>query len=166
MYWTDWGSEPKIERAGMDGSHRQTIVSYDIKWPNGLTLDLVLKKIYWADAKLNAISSCNYDGSNRRVVLFSLDVLKHPFSITTFEDWVYWTDWEKQAVFKANKFSGKDIGAVTATHMVRRAEPFASSPARGRNFLISCPAFSTRIRWPSTSTTRTGSPTVRTTARR
>lgn len=47
MYWTDWGQVPKIERAGMDGSHRQTIVSYDVKWPNGLTLDLVRKRVYW-----------------------------------------------------------------------------------------------------------------------
>ena len=23
MFWTDWGADPKIERAGMDGSHRQ-----------------------------------------------------------------------------------------------------------------------------------------------
>lgn len=47
MYWTDWGQTPKIERAGMDGSHRQTIVAFDVKWPNGLTLDLVRKRVYW-----------------------------------------------------------------------------------------------------------------------
>lgn len=56
MFWTDWGSNPRIERAGMDGTHRQTIVSYDVKWPNGLTLDIVQKRIYWvkliADTKL------------------------------------------------------------------------------------------------------------------
>ena len=23
MFWTDWGREPKIERAGMDGSFRK-----------------------------------------------------------------------------------------------------------------------------------------------
>lgn len=118
MFWTDWGSDSKIERAGMDGTHRKTIVSYDVKWPNGLTLDLVQKRIYWVDAKLNTISSCDYNGSGRRVVLSSPDTLRHPFSITTFEDWVYWTDWDKAAVFRANKFTGKDITAITATEMV------------------------------------------------
>lgn len=118
MYWTDWGTNPKIERAGMDGAHRQTIVSYEVKWPNGLTLDLVKKRVYWVDAKLNVISSCNYDGSGRRVILYSPDHLHHPFSVTTFEDWVYWTDWDKQAVYKANKFNGKDVSPITATHMV------------------------------------------------
>jgi hypothetical protein len=119
MFWTDWGSEPKIERSGMDGSHRQAIVTYDVKWPNGLTLDLVKKRVYWVDAKLNVISSCDYNGRNRRLILFSPDALRHPFSITTFEDWVYWTDWDKAGVFKANKFTGSDVQPVTASHMIQ-----------------------------------------------
>ncbi|XP_060537054.1 very low-density lipoprotein receptor isoform X2 [Cylas formicarius] len=119
MFWTDWGQEPKIERAGMDGSHRQSIVTYDVKWPNGLTLDLVRRRLFWVDAKLNTISSCDYDGLNRRLVLFSASALRHPFSITTFEDWLYWTDWDKAAVFKANKFTGRDLSAVTATEMIQ-----------------------------------------------
>lgn len=49
MFWTDWGASPRIERAGMDGSHRETVVSYDVKWPNGLTLDLVQKRVYWVN---------------------------------------------------------------------------------------------------------------------
>jgi hypothetical protein len=36
MYITDWGKEPKIERIGMDGSNRQSIVTVDIAWPNGI----------------------------------------------------------------------------------------------------------------------------------
>ncbi|XP_020811858.1 low-density lipoprotein receptor-related protein 8 isoform X5 [Drosophila serrata] len=118
MYWSDWGASPRIERAGMDGSHRTAIISYDVKWPNGITLDLVKKRLYWVDGKLNTISSSNYDGSERRQVLYSGEYLRHPFSITTFEDYVYWTDWDKQAVFKANKFTGQDIEAVTAGHML------------------------------------------------
>lgn len=38
MFWTDWGKQPKIERAGMDGSHRSPIVTTDILWPNGLAI--------------------------------------------------------------------------------------------------------------------------------
>ncbi|XP_075216860.1 low-density lipoprotein receptor-like isoform X2 [Lycorma delicatula] len=119
MYWTDWGKEARIERAGLDGTHRQTIVSYDIKWPNGLTLDLVRRRIFWVDAKLNLISSCDYDGTGRKAVLRSSDYLPHPFSISVFEDWVYWTDWDKQAIFRANKFNGSQIAPVTAVNMLQ-----------------------------------------------
>ncbi|XP_033227248.1 very low-density lipoprotein receptor-like isoform X7 [Belonocnema kinseyi] len=114
MFWTDWGDEARIERAGMDGSHRSVIVGTEVKWPNGLTLDLIGKKVYWVDAKLNIIASCNYDGSGRRTILYSPDTLRHPFSITTFEDYVYWTDWDKETIFKANKFTGKDVESITS----------------------------------------------------
>ncbi|XP_065165067.1 very low-density lipoprotein receptor-like isoform X2 [Atheta coriaria] len=119
MFWTDWGSEPKIEKAGMDGTHRKTIVAYDVKWPNGLTLDLVKRRVYWVDAKLYTISSCDFEGHNRRVVLYSTYALRHPFSISTFEDWIYWTDWDKAAVFKANKFTGEELRPITATDMIQ-----------------------------------------------
>ena len=65
MYWTDWGETPRIERAGMDGSTRKTIVDSDIYWPNGLTIDLEEQKLYWADAKLSFIHRANLDGSFR-----------------------------------------------------------------------------------------------------
>jgi hypothetical protein len=44
MFWSDWGKDPKIERAGMDGSRRQVIIRGSIRWPNGLALDLVLDR--------------------------------------------------------------------------------------------------------------------------
>ena len=66
MFWSDWGDTPKIERAGMDGSHRQTIISDTVRWPNGLTLDLVMERVYWIDAKLNLIGSSDLDGANSR----------------------------------------------------------------------------------------------------
>ncbi|XP_018370152.1 PREDICTED: very low-density lipoprotein receptor-like isoform X1 [Trachymyrmex cornetzi] len=114
MFWTDWSDEARIERAGMDGTHRSVIVGNDVKWPNGLALDLIGKRVYWVDAKLNIIGSCNYDGTGRRTVLYSPESLRHPFSITTFEDYVYWTDWDKETIFKANKFTGKEVEAVTS----------------------------------------------------
>ena len=68
MFWSDWGDSPKIERAGMDGSHRQTIIADSVRWPNGLTLDLVMERVYWIDAKLNLIGSSDLDGANSRLV--------------------------------------------------------------------------------------------------
>ena len=38
MYWSDWGENPRIERAWMDGTHREIIIQEKIGWPNGIGL--------------------------------------------------------------------------------------------------------------------------------
>ena len=72
MFWTDWGEEPKIERAEMDGSNRSVVVRQNIHWPNGLTIDYSAKKIYWTDAKLFYIAKANFDGSSREKIFKTL----------------------------------------------------------------------------------------------
>ena len=67
MYWTDWGEEAKIEKAGMDGSHRSLLVDDNIYWPNGITLDYDEGKVYWVDANFHFIHRMNMDGSQRYI---------------------------------------------------------------------------------------------------
>ena len=47
----------------------------------------------------------------------SSEILRHPFSITVFEDWLYWSDWDSNAIYRANKFNGSGASPVTATNM-------------------------------------------------
>jgi len=114
IFWSDWGRVPKIERSGMDGSHRETLHSAGVGWPNGLTLDLTRERLYWVDAKMHSISSSNIDGSDARIVLYSSRYLKHPFSITVFEDLMYWSEWESHRIYQADKFHGRNVTAVTS----------------------------------------------------
>ena len=67
MYWTDWGNRPKIEKAGMDGSRRQVLISHNITWPNGLVLDKENGRIYWTDGGRSVIESVKLDGTDRKV---------------------------------------------------------------------------------------------------
>lgn len=56
MYWTDWGTNAKIERATLGGNFRVPIVNSSLVWPNGLTLDYENDLLYWADASLYVLS--------------------------------------------------------------------------------------------------------------
>lgn len=67
MYWTDWGANPKIERAGMDASSRMVIISSNLTWPNGLAIDYDTQRLYWADAGMKTIEYGSFDGSGRQV---------------------------------------------------------------------------------------------------
>lgn len=50
VYWTDWGSPAKIERATMGGNFRTVIINSSLTTPNGLSLDYEERMLYWADA--------------------------------------------------------------------------------------------------------------------
>ncbi|XP_075803294.1 low-density lipoprotein receptor-related protein 8 isoform X12 [Microtus pennsylvanicus] len=112
MYWSDWGFQAKIEKSGLNGAYRQTLVSDNIEWPNGITLDLLSQRLYWVDSKLHQLSSIDFNGGNRKMLIFSPDFLSHPFGIAVFEDRVFWTDLENEAIFSANRLNGLEISIL------------------------------------------------------
>ncbi|KAG7485302.1 low-density lipoprotein receptor-like [Solea senegalensis] len=109
MYWTDWGEEAKIEKSGLNGADRVTLVKDNIVWPNGITLDMVNQRLYWVDSKLHTLSSIDVNGGTRHTVIFDVEKLSHPLSLAVFEEKVFWTDTSNDAVFSANRQTGKDI---------------------------------------------------------
>lgn len=52
LFFSDWGTLPRIERSDMDGEKRSRIVTSNLGWPNGLSVDKTMKNLYWTDAKV------------------------------------------------------------------------------------------------------------------
>ena len=95
---------PRIERISMDGQHRQAIVTSEhLTWPNGLAVDYVADRIFWTDSRRNYIGSSDLDGSD---VVVAVKDIYNPYGLTVFEDFVYWTNFIRSQVFRANKFTG------------------------------------------------------------
>ena len=108
MYWTDWGVEARIERAGMDGSNRQILHNTSLLWPNDITIDIPGQIIYWIDANLDTIEFSFTNGSGRTLLERRDDEIFHPFSITLADDFLFWTDWVEQAIFTTHRDSPND----------------------------------------------------------
>ncbi|KAM9276077.1 low-density lipoprotein receptor-related protein 6 isoform 5-T5 [Cariama cristata] len=104
MYWTEWGGKPKIDRAAMDGSERTTLVP-NVGRANGLTIDYAKRRLYWTDLDTNLIESSNMLGLDREIIA---DDLPHPFGLTQYQDYIYWTDWSRRSIERANKTSGQN----------------------------------------------------------
>ncbi|CAH0551681.1 unnamed protein product [Brassicogethes aeneus] len=120
LFWTDWEkSLPRIERCSLAGLNREIVVRVDEDgsggWANGLTLDYDSRRIYWIDAKSDSIHTTKYDGSDHHEVMSNHELLSHPFAITLFENYVYWTDWRTNSVVRANKWTGGDVKVVQKT---------------------------------------------------
>uniref|UniRef100_A0A672N2Y4 Low-density lipoprotein receptor-related protein 2-like n=1 Tax=Sinocyclocheilus grahami TaxID=75366 RepID=A0A672N2Y4_SINGR len=105
MYWTDWGTNAKIERATLGGNFRTEIVNTSLVWPNGLTLDYEDQRLYWADASLQKIERCSLTGTNREVIV---STAIYPFAMTVYDQHIYWTDWNTRSIYRANKHDGSD----------------------------------------------------------
>lgn len=69
MFFTDYGQIPKVERCDMDGQNRTKLVDSKIVFPHGITLDLVNRLVYWADAYLDYIEVVDYEGKNRHTII-------------------------------------------------------------------------------------------------
>ncbi|XP_028410904.1 uncharacterized protein LOC114533564 isoform X4 [Dendronephthya gigantea] len=168
MYWTDWGSFSRIERAYMNGENRMDLVNRTLHWPNGLTIDHVYNKLYWVDAGEDNIEAMDLDTYERKVVLnkkfllfgilFRLTTeVNHPYGLTSLYDHLYWTDWNTDSVYRGDVNTAANI-RVMATNLGKPMDIHAYSsipkqqkrlhytfsfPKRGSNFTCissrSCP---------------------------
>lgn len=62
MYWSEWGNEPCIKKANMDGSNVVKITKGATGRPNSLTVDYVAQRLYWVDFDINSIMSSDVNG--------------------------------------------------------------------------------------------------------
>lgn len=69
VFFTDYGQIPKVERCDMDGQNRTKLVDSKIVFPHGITLDLVSRLVYWADAYLDYIEVVDYEGKGRQTII-------------------------------------------------------------------------------------------------
>uniref|UniRef100_A0A3B1JND8 LDL receptor related protein 1B n=1 Tax=Astyanax mexicanus TaxID=7994 RepID=A0A3B1JND8_ASTMX len=112
MYWTDWeedevnDSRGRIEKAWMDGSHRQTFISSRVLWPNGLTIDPSSSVLYWCDAYYDHIEKIYLNGTHRTVIYDGKE-LNHPFGISHYQNSIFWTDYMNASIFQLDLLSGK-----------------------------------------------------------
>jgi len=106
MYWTDSGAIPKIEQAEMDGSARRTIVTKNLGWPNGLTIDKLTNRLFWADAILDTIEVSDLNGRDRQLIMLSATNI-NPFGLAVYQDILYWTDRNTKSISSFNLSSAK-----------------------------------------------------------
>ena len=104
LYYTDWSLQPHIGRVGLDGSNRTQIINSKLGSPNGLTMCHITKRLFWVDTKLHLVEFSDRNGTNRQQL--PLLRMPHPFGITVFEDFIYWTDWQTKSINKAHKWTG------------------------------------------------------------
>uniref|UniRef100_A0A8C9WKU1 Nidogen 2 n=1 Tax=Scleropages formosus TaxID=113540 RepID=A0A8C9WKU1_SCLFO len=105
LYWTDWNRDaPKIESSTVEGHGRRVVVRDGIGLPNALTFDPSARQICWADAGTKRLECIAPDGTGRRVINSNLN---YPFSLVSYANHFYYTDWRRDGVIALNRDSGQ-----------------------------------------------------------
>ncbi len=98
FYSTFSYSKGIIMKASQDGSNRTELRRQNIKFVVALTIDLVLRKVFWIDKDLDKFSSIDFDGNNFLIFgRYESNSLHYIMEI--FGDNIYWTDYEN-SIFK------------------------------------------------------------------
>ncbi|CAF0886571.1 unnamed protein product [Adineta steineri] len=105
LFWSDTGVYPSIRRSTLTGRQVAYLITTNIRWPNGLTIDFDDDRIYWADAWFDRIERASLDGTNREVI----STVVHPFALTVHGHYIYWTDWSFRGIYRAEKYSGANM---------------------------------------------------------
>ena len=104
----------------MDGSNLRILVNTTIKWPNGVAFDMPSERVFWGDAFYDLLESVRLDGTHRVSVRPSLPIMSvHPFSISVFEENIYWTDSGVKEVQRCHKFTGENHTVVIKSSHVQ-----------------------------------------------
>uniref|UniRef100_A0A2H1W340 SFRICE_002592 n=1 Tax=Spodoptera frugiperda TaxID=7108 RepID=A0A2H1W340_SPOFR len=101
MYWSELGSK-SIKRAGMDGSS-PTILFEQVGKVHSIAIDYERRGLYWAALDPPAIEFAYLNGTGRKTLINNVSM---PYTLTLYNDKIYWGDWNTGIVESADKLSG------------------------------------------------------------
>ncbi|KAH3870466.1 hypothetical protein DPMN_033654 [Dreissena polymorpha] len=118
IYWTDWGLEPKIETATMDGGNRSVVHRpANGSWPNALALDANTMMLYWIDAKTEIIGRIDLVTLKNRAIYS--EPRAHFFGLALLDGYLYVTDWFRKYVTRININGGNTLEQIGPSKFAR-----------------------------------------------
>ena len=112
MYWLDEESN-KIQRASLDGSNIEDLVTTELETPEAIALDVAGGKMYWTDKGTTKIQRANLDGSNVEDLITGLTI-PEGIALDVARGKMYWAGEDMDKIQRAN-LNGSNIEALVTT---------------------------------------------------
>ena len=101
MYWADLVDD-KIQRANLDGTSREDLVTTGLSQTHNVALDMTRGKMYWTDQATDKIQRANLDGSQvEDLITLGLDVPRE-IRLDVAGGEMYWLDAGADTIERAN----------------------------------------------------------------
>lgn len=115
LYWPDSVTD-KIQRANLDGSNIEDLISTGLGDPNVIALDISGGKMYWTDWIMNKIQRANLDGSNVEDLVTGLGDPRG-IALDISGGKMYWTDTRTHKIQRAN-LDGSNTEDLISTGLI------------------------------------------------
>jgi len=116
MYWYD-GEVLKIQRANLDGSSIEDLVTSGVAKTKCFALDPTGGKMYWFDENIDKIERANLDGSSREDVITSGVTKTTAMAIDSVGSKIYWFDENVDKIQRADLDGSNIEDVITAVEM-------------------------------------------------
>ncbi|KAJ8707843.1 hypothetical protein PYW07_011520 [Mythimna separata] len=102
-----WITDEEIERARLDGSEREVLITGTVYYRLSLAIDQQTQAIYWTQKTHSgddhwSIESANFNGKNR-TTLYILRNTQDAFSLTVSKDFIYWQNYREEGIWQLPK---------------------------------------------------------------
>ncbi|UCC22767.1 MAG: SMP-30/gluconolactonase/LRE family protein [Planctomycetota bacterium] len=101
IYWTDRDYD-RIQRANLDGTNIENLITTGVYDPRGITVDLFAGKMYWIDNYYDNIQRANLDGSNVENIVTGLTDPYGGIALDVIAGTMYWTEYNGHRIRRAN----------------------------------------------------------------
>ena len=103
MYWSDDGTNTKkIQRANLNGTNIQDLVTTGLEGPESIALDLAAGKIYWTDTGTGKIQRANLDGTHVEDIPIIGVAAPEGIALDLAAGKIYWSDNGANRIRRAN----------------------------------------------------------------
>ncbi|XP_078609405.1 low-density lipoprotein receptor-related protein 5-like isoform X2 [Branchiostoma floridae x Branchiostoma japonicum] len=129
LFWSDWGENATIWRADMDGSNKNALIDEELQWPNGIALDTVRERVFFADghSAQEKIEYTDYRGVNRTELVHLTDThVDQVFGLTMHDNTLFYSDWVSKGIHLTNLESG--ITQVLVEGLTRPTQLYLHHP--------------------------------------
>ena len=143
IYWTDWGTD-KIQRANLDGSQVEDLITTGLSSPSGIALDVERGKMYWTDSPLfgtSKIQRANLNGSNVEDLITTGVRTPLGIALDVERGKMYWADNGTAKIQRAN-FDGSQVEDLITTGL-SSPSGIALDVERGKMYWTDSPLYGT-----------------------
>ena len=113
MYFSSWGSEPKIESAKLNGANRKVFIP-KIGRVFGLSLDHSARRLYWTDIDSKSIAYSLLEKDYQSVNIIMPSNGNNIFGLAMFKNDLFYADWTKGTIEKVDKITGISKTTIVA----------------------------------------------------